>query len=219
MSPAALVTLYHQRHWRMGQKQAEKIVAFAQQVLLPEPEVIAARLPLLQIDLELLQAVERAIANADEQIGCYLARTRGQVLTQVKGIGVLHAANYVAGIGNPLHYEHAGQTFKRSGLISGRNDSGTHQNAGAGQRITKMGDPYLRSGLIQVTRSLCLWQQELAQYNIGLRARGKHPGVAWVATARRVNGVLFALLRDQSSYDAARLRRNGGKKTAATDVS
>jgi len=201
MQPAELVEMFHAHHWRMGEVTATRIIQFAQQVLWPSEEMINARLPYLQYDLMILEALDGVIAEAEKQIEQYLAKTEGQILSHIKGVGILHAASYVAGIGNPSHYEHAGQTFKRSGLISGRNDSGIHQRAGVGYRVTKVGDPYLRSALIQITRSLCHWQPYFGQYYAYLIERGKHPGVAIVATARKANGVLFALMRDQSEFD------------------
>jgi transposase len=200
MEPQDLVQLFHEHHWRLGPAMAQRIIAFAQQVLWPAEEVIAARQPLLELDLQLLDAVEQVIAQAEQQIAHYLAQTQGQVLTTVKGIGTLRAAAFVAGIGNPEHYEHAGQVFRRSGLVSGRDDSGLHQDHGRGQRVTKVGDPHLRRALVEITRGLCQWQPYFGQYKQHLEARGKHPGVATVATARKINGVLFALMRDQSVF-------------------
>jgi transposase len=200
MEPEILIQLFHARNWRMGEVTARRIIAFAQQVLWPDEEVIQARQPLLALDLLLLEAIDQAIAETEEQIAHYLSKTKGQVLTNVKGIGALRAAAFVAGIGNPDHYEHAGQTFKRSGLVSGRNDSGLHQDHGTGHRVTKVGDPHLRRALIEIARGLCQWQPYFGDYRQRLVARGKHPGVATVATARKVNGVLFALMRDQSEF-------------------
>ena len=193
--------MFRARQWRMGEATASRIIQFAQQVLLPPEELIDARLPYLQSDLLILEVLDEVIAEAEKQIEQHLSKTEGRLLPHIMGIGILHATSYVAGIGNPSHYEHAGQTFKRSGLISGRNDSGLHQRAGAGHRVTKVGDPYLRSALIQLTRSLCQWQPYFGKYQAHLIARGKHPGVAIVATARKANGVLFALMRDQSEFD------------------
>jgi transposase len=200
MEEADLRELFHSHNWRMGQVTARRIIHFARQVLLPDEEGIAARLPLLHIDIELVGAVDQAVAEADKHISHYLARTRGQILTHIKGIGEQRAAAYVAGIGNPVHYEHAGQTFRRSGLVSGRKDSGLHQRQGKGQRVTKVGDPHLRRALVEMTRGLCQWQPYFGAYRDGLEKRGKHRGVATVATARKVNGVLFALMRDQSEF-------------------
>jgi transposase len=200
MEPSALIALFHAHHWRMGPVTARRIIRLARQILMPNDAVIEARLPLLETDLALLEAVDRAIAEAEAQMAHYLPQTKGQILTRVKGIGTLRAAAYIAGIGNPDDYEHAGQAFKRSGLISGRKDSGVHQRQGAGRRVTKAGDPHLRCALVDIALGLCQWQPCFRDYKERLVARGKHPNVATVATARKVNGVLFALLRDQAEF-------------------
>jgi transposase len=200
MEETDLIQLFHAHNWRMGRVTAGRIIQFARQVLLPDQEAVAARLPLLRIDLDLLGAVDQAVTEADKHIAHYLAQTKGQILTHIKGVGEQRAAAYVAGIGNPEHYEHAGQTFRRSGLVSGRKDSGLRQGQGKGQRVTKVGDPHLRRALVEMTRGLCQWQPYFGAYREGLEKRGKHRGVATVATARKVNGVLFALMRDQSAF-------------------
>jgi transposase len=226
MDAQDLCQLFQAHHWRIGRATAQRIIRFARQVLLPDEEMIAARLPMLQLDLTLLDQLDQTIVQADQQIAHYLSKTKGQVLTHVKGIGPLRAAAYVAGIGNPDHYEHAGQTFKRSGLVSGRNDSGLRQRQGAGQRVTKVGDPHLRKALVEITRGICQWQPYFGQYRERLEQRGKHPGVATVATARKVNGVLFALMRDQSEFRPTNAQGDvlpplssiRGKQKAAPDI-
>jgi transposase len=201
MEPSELVDLFHAHHYRLGHPTARRIVRFAQQVLLPHDEVIDARLPLLECDLALLDGVDRVIASAEARIADLLAQTEAQVLTQIKGIDTSRAAAYMAGIGNSAFYTHAGQTFKRSGLISGRKDSGKTQRHGTGRPVTKEGDPHLRCALVDIAHGLARWQTCFSDYRTGLIARGKHPNVATVATARKANGVLFALMRDQSEFD------------------
>ena len=226
MDADALRQLFQVHHWRITRAAAERIVRFVHLILLPDPEVVAARLPMLKLDLALLDLLDQTITETEEQIADSLSKTEGQVLIKVKGIGPIRAAAYVAGIGTPGHYEHAGQTFKRSGLVSGRKDSGLHQRQGAGHRITKVGDRHLRKALVEITRGLCQWQPYFAQYRERLEQRGKHAGVATVATARKVNGVLFALMRDQSEFrptDArgrpvAPIHAIRDKQKAATDI-
>jgi transposase len=201
MEPCELIELFHAQGRRMGPKTAGRIIHFAQQVLLPDPELVAARLPQLELDLDLLGGLDQVIAQAEAHITECLKQTKGQILTHIKGIGTIRAAAYVAGIGNPEHYEHAGQTFRRSGLVSGRNDSGIRQRGGEDCHITKVGDPHLRRALIDIAYGLCQWQPYFSAYRDRLEARGKHRHVANVATARKANGVLFALMRDQTLFE------------------
>ncbi|MBC8253169.1 MAG: IS110 family transposase [Ardenticatenia bacterium] len=200
MSVDQLIDLFHKYGARMGPVTAQRFISFAQQVLLPSEEIIAARLPLLRADLALVEALNAAIKQAEEQMAHYLSQTRASHLTNIKGIGVIHVADYIAGMGNPECYQHAGQIFKRSGLVSGRHDSGLRQKGGKGHKVTKVGDAHLRYALTRLSHSLCQWQPYFSDYRTKLIEAGKHSGIATVATARKANGVLFALLRDQVPF-------------------
>jgi len=101
-----------------------------------------------------------------------------------------------AAIGDPAHYAYAGQVFRRTGLVSGRNDSGIRQRKGRGKRVVKTGDGYLRRAVLNGLRSLILHQPVLRRYDRRLQ-QSKPKGVAFVATARRAMGILWAPLRDQ----------------------
>ena len=107
-------------------------------------------------------------------------------------------AELAAAIGDPDHYTHAKQVFRRSGLVSGRNDSGTRKRQGKGKRVTKAGDVYLRRSLIGAVSTLMLHQPVLYRYYTELKL-SKPAGVARVATARRAMGILWAIQRDQRS--------------------
>jgi transposase len=107
-------------------------------------------------------------------------------------------ARLVAAIGDPEHYTHAKQVFRRSGLVSGRNDSGVRQNQGKGNKVVKTGDVHLRRALLDAIHSLILHQPVLFRYYSKLKL-SKPDLVARVATARRANGILWATLRDQHS--------------------
>jgi transposase len=63
MTPQALIDAFHEQGYRMGPRWAVKIIAFAQQTLHPDPEIIAVRSQLLQRDLALPEQVECHIAD------------------------------------------------------------------------------------------------------------------------------------------------------------
>ncbi len=115
---------------------------------------------------------------------------------KLKGLSRVQVASLVAAMGNPADYTCAAQIFRRAGLVSGRNDSGTRQRKGKGKPIVKVGDVYLRRALMAALEKLILHQPVLHKYYVGLK-QTKHPGVARVATARRAIGILWATLRDQ----------------------
>jgi transposase len=196
MSPQDLVDAFHAQHYAMGRITAARIIAYAKKTLLPDPAVIAMRCELLSHDLALLDAVERHIAQLEDRLRALLAQTPYHIWTTVKGLSDVQVATLAAAIGDPANYACAAQVFRRSGLVSGRNDSGIRQRKGKGKPILKVGDVHLRRALINALYTLRLHQPALRRYYHRL-SQSKPAGVASVATARRANGILWATLRDQ----------------------
>lgn len=69
--------------------------------------------------------------------------------------------------------------------------------------ISREGSVELRRALIDL--GIGLWHSEPAARTRAhqLRARGKHGGVIACAMAHRANRIAFAMIRDQTSYDAS----------------
>ena len=198
MSPQDLVNAFRAHHYTLIRIRAANIIAYAKKVLLPDAELIAIRCELLQHDLALLEEVERHIAQLEDRLRTLLAETPYQLWVKLKGISDVQVASLAAAIGDPANYTYAGQVFRRSGLVSGRNDSGTRQRKGKGKRVVKVGDVYLRRALLNALITLILHQPVLRRYYNQLK-KSKPAGVARVATARRAIGILWAVLRDQRS--------------------
>lgn len=198
MAPEDLRTAFHAQGFALGAKTAAKIITYAQKVLLPDPEVVAIRGELLTRDLALLAEVVRRVAELEDRLHALLRQTPYWVWTKVRGLSLTQVASLAAAIGDPSHYTHAAQVFRRSGLVSGRNDSGTRRHKGKGRRVVKTGDVYLRRALMAAIMSLIRHQPALQDYFNELH-RTKHAGVARVATARRAMGILWAMQRDQHS--------------------
>lgn len=198
MSPSDLIAAFHAHNFKMGPKIASKIIAYAQKVLLPDPEIIAIRSELLHTDLLLLEAVEERLVVLEARLVDLVAHTPYHIWTKLKGFSDLQVARLAAAIGDPDHYTHAKQVFRRSGLVSGRNDSGVRQNQGKGSPVIKTGDVHLRRALMDAIRPFILHQPVLFSYYTKLKL-SKPDLVARVATARRATGILWATLRDQHS--------------------
>lgn len=198
MSTSDLIAAFHAHNFTMGPKTAAKIITYAQKVLLPDPQLIAIRAELLQHDLILLDGVEERIVVMEQRLVDLVAQTPYQIWTKLKGLSDLQVARLAAAIGDPDHYTHAKQVFRRSGLVSGRNDSGVRQNRGKGNPVLKTGDVHLRRALMEAISTFVLHQPVLFRYYLKLKLT-KPDLVARVATARRATGILWATLRDQYS--------------------
>ena len=198
MKPDELVRAFHAQGYPMGVATAKRIITYAQKVLLPDPELVAIRSELLRHDLELLEQVEHHIDALEEQLRELLQQTPYQILARLKGLGDIQVASLAAAAGKPEHYSSGSQVFRRSGLVSGRSDSGTRQRKGKGKAILKTGDVYLRRVLTNMALTLGLHQPVLGCYYQKLK-QSKPDGVARVATARKAMGILWAIVRDQRS--------------------
>ncbi|NKQ35049.1 MAG: IS110 family transposase [Chloroflexi bacterium] len=157
---------------------------------------MASRRLLLTSDLAALDGVSARIAFFVEQIRPLLAQTPYHFLTRVKGLAVTSVASFAAAVGDPAYYNNARQVFRRSGLVSGQNDSGAQQRQGEGSPVTKAGDVYLRRALNNMFGGLILHQPVLSAYYHRLK-QTKKPAVACVATIRRLNSIIWATVRDQ----------------------
>jgi transposase len=122
------------------------------------------------------------------------------------GVSVIIAAQYVSVLDDPKRFRHAHQVESYLGLVPSEHTS-VHRKLGS---ITKQGNSYLRALLVQgawcVMRSkakdpLVLWAKAVTQ------RRGKR--IAVVAVARRLAGILWAMWRKGTVYDAEHLARAG----------
>jgi len=198
MSTQDLIDAFHAHGYAIGPFRANKIIAYAQKVLLPDPDLVAIRCQLLPHDLALLEEVEGHITQLEDDLLALLAETPYHIWAKIKGLSPIQAVDLAAAIGDPANYRHAKQVFRRSGLVPGRNDSGTRQRKGKGNKVVKVGDVYLRRALMNTLATLILHQPVLGAYCCKLKA-SKPAGVARVATARRALGILWAIQRDQRS--------------------
>jgi len=156
---------------------------------------LVATLCAAEAELERVDAKVAAFATADPII---------TLCTTAPGVGVIVAATFVSVIDEAKRFRNAHAVAAYLGLVPGENTTG-----GPGKRrlgsITKHGNTHARAMLVQsawqIMRSantadpLRRWADELAS------KRGNK--VAAVALARKLAGVLWAMWRDGTVYDAA----------------
>jgi transposase len=162
--------------------------------------------------------VQSALAVLDalgEQIKALDAQLRGlsekeeafERLITVPGVGLIVGLAFIAALDEAARFRNARQVGTYLGLVPRERTTGGRQQLG---RITKAGNPMARWTLVQAAHvmlgmkrcandPLVVWAQQVAG------RRGKR--VAAVAVARRLAGILWAMWRDGTSYDAAGLGR------------
>ena len=200
--------LLRQQGYRVPSGSAEGFVHRVGAMALPG-QIRSLIAPLLAVMLP----VNRQLAYSDQVIEHLAVQDpRVQRLRTAPSIGPVTAAAFVATIDDAQRFRHAHQVEAYLGLVPREFSSGDSQRRGP---ITKAGPGRPRWLLIQAAVSIlrrrppeaeALWAWAL---RIAAR-RGKH--VAVVALARRLAGILYALLRDGSVFQ---LRRAVGVPEAA----
>lgn len=134
----------------------------------------------------------RALAESDARV---------QRLTTAPGVGLLGAAAFVATIDDANRFQRGHQVSSYLGLVPSELSSGEKQRRG---HITCAGDRKMRCLLIQAAlaaqRTRRADAQPLREWaaRIGAR-RGKR--IAMVALARKLSGILWAMMRDGKEFE------------------
>jgi transposase len=188
--------LLRQQGYRVPSGSAEAFVLRVRALALPGP-LLSLIAPLFAV----MRHLNRQLAYSDETIERVAAHDqRVQRLRTVPSVGPVTAAAFVATIDAVQRFHHAHQLEAYLGLVPRERSSGDTQRRG---EITKAGSSRTRWLLIQAAVSILRRRPPEAE---ALRAwalrivarRGKH--IAVVALARRLAGILYALLRDGTVF-------------------
>jgi transposase len=182
-----------------------------QQVAVP-PTQAAVVAPLVEVLAPLNAAIAAANARVARRAAADPVPRR---LATAPGVGPVTAVAFRATLDDVARFARPGQVGAYVGLVPREHSSGERQRRGA---ITKAGNTRLRWLLVQAawgiwrdrhaaSLPLRTWAQRLAA------RRGK--GIAVVALARRLAGILFALWRDGTTFDPARVGRRRARVAAA----
>jgi transposase len=149
------------------------------------------------LDTEIEQVEVRLSTMAEQDPTIALCAT-------APGVGLIVAATYVSVIDDAKRFRNAHAVAAYLGLVPGEATTGGPSKRRLGG-ITKQGNTYARTLLVQSAWSILRsrtstdpikrWGDHIAQ------TRGKK--IAAVALARKLSGVLWAMLRDGTFYDGA----------------
>jgi transposase len=172
-----------------------------------DPETRALMTPLIvtlktaQAQLELVDAELAQLAKGDPIIG---------LCATAPGVGVIVAATFVSVIDEAKRFRNAHAVAAYLGLVPGENTTGGKQRLGS---ITKHGNSHARAMLVQSAWHILRVGSEddpLRRWATHIvKTRGKKIGA--VALARKLAGVLWAMWRDGTVYDAGHGARQSAK--------
>jgi transposase len=153
--------------------------------------------------LEILDELTAKIVEAErEQAKLAKQNECARRLMTTPGVGPNTALRFIALLDDIERFPSAHKVEAYLGLVPGEDSSSDRQRRTG---ITKAGSPAMRHTLVQAAWAArrCLRQGPMQAWACEVeRRRGKR--VAALALARKLAGILFALWRDGSTYDARR---------------
>jgi transposase len=174
-----------------GKRRARLDLLFAQ-----KPELKAVMLPLI----ESLDALETQIKRSGSLLAASAAADPvASRLMSVPGVGPITALIFKTSIEDPARFASGQDAGAYAGLVPRRNQSGERDHKG---RISKAGDPLLRSALYEAANNLLArvkrpsalqtWGKQLAE--------AKGPKRARVAVARKLAVLLHRLWQSETEF-------------------
>jgi transposase len=165
--------------------------------------------PFIERQLQMIHELNLAIRDSDREVA---KEARGddvcRRLMTVPGVGPVTALRFVAAIDELGRFSDSHRVGAYLGLTPSERSSSDRQHRGG---ITKAGSPRMRWALVQAAwiarryrqnDPMVQWAEEVA------KRRGN--GIATVALARKLSGILFAIWRDGTCYSAVRAASPAG---------
>jgi transposase len=147
-------------------------------------------------DIDILRQRIRALEGDIEK---HLAsHDVGSLLTTIDGIGPQTAARVIAELGDPSAFRDAAALAAYVGVIPGIKQSGKYQSKRAG--LTSIGHARLRAALWMPTLTAVRRNAWLRAYYQRLRAAGKLPKVALVASMRKLLAAIFSVAKNRRAF-------------------
>lgn len=170
--------------------------AKAQSVMLPAEGVAAT------IVAELAQealALKKRISTLDRELGQrFFARPEARILASLPGMGPILGSEFLVSVGDLLAFESADRLAAYAGLVPAAYDSGKrvgkHRRMRGGNKVLKR--VFYQSAFASLRSS----PHSRAFYD-RKRAEGKKHTQALIALARRRVNVLWAMLRDETTFE------------------
>jgi transposase len=179
-----------------GVAQKALAAAKAQSVTLPA-QGTTSRI-VAELAGEILALKER-IARIDEELRRrFFARPEARILTSLPGMGPILGAEFLVCVGDICAFSSAERLAAYAGLVPAANDSG--KRVGKGRRM-RGGNKTLKRVFYQSAFASLRGSAESRAFYERKRAEGKRHTQALIALARRRVNVVWAMLRDGTTFE------------------
>jgi transposase len=171
--------------------------AGSQSVTLPAEDVASGIVA--ELAGEILALKDR-IGSIDEELGRrFFARPEARILTSLPGMGALLGTEFLVAVGDLRAFESADRLAAYAGLVPAAKDSG--KRVGNNRRM-RGGNKTLKRVFYQSAFASLRGSPESRAFYDRKRAEGKSHTQALIALARRRVNVLWAMLRDGTTFEA-----------------
>jgi len=150
----------------------------------------------LKILLETLEFTEEQLKVVDDQINPLVDDSC--VLLTLPGVGKTIAASILSEIGDIKRFKTSAQLVSFAGINPTVRQSGNF--LGNRNHMSKKGSPYLRLALWQASITSARFNPVLKEYYSLKIKEGKNHMTVIGAVARKLTGIIFAMLRDQTVF-------------------
>jgi transposase len=194
-----VATYLRNRGVKGSNKVAHKALAAAraQSVSLPAQDVASRIVAELAKDV---LALKERIESIDEEIGeRFFARPEARILTSLPGMGPILGAEFLVAVGDIRTFESADRLAAYAGLVPAARDSG--KRVGYHRRM-RGGNKTLKRVFYQSAFSSLRGCAESRAFYDRKRAEGKRHTQALIALARRRVNVVWAMLRDETTFES-----------------
>jgi transposase len=151
-SVAGLRGLFAVRGCRLTRPLATRLIGRAQAALPAHPAATAGKAATLAALLGTIDTLDREIACLEAAMAPLLARTQGAKLTQLRGVGVVAAAGFVAFVGSTDRWAEWSKVWRAAGLDPARSQSGP---ADARLGISREGSAWGRRAILDLAAAVC----------------------------------------------------------------
>jgi transposase len=194
-----IATYLRNRGVKGSNKVADKALAAAktQSVTLPAQDVAASIVAELAEDV---LGLKERLESIDEEIGQrFFARPEARVLISLPGMGPILGAEFLVAVGEISAFESADRLAAYAGLVPAARDSG--KRVGNNKRM-RGGNKTLKRVFYQSAFASLRSAPESRVFYDRKRAEGKRHTQALIALARRRVNVVWAMLRDGTTFES-----------------
>jgi transposase len=147
-------------------------------------------------DVDRLRAVLR---DLHAEIGQQLEQhSLGRLLTTIDGLGTLGAARIIAAVGDPARFRNGAAFAAYVGVVPGTKESGLRRGGRAS--LCPMGNARLRRALYMTTLGAVRRNSWLRTFYERLRANGKLPKVALIASMRKLLMAVYSVAKHRQPF-------------------